>query len=78
MMRALMLSLLVLLGTGCAALDIGPQKDNRTWFTATCSGASNWEDCKQQAARACRNGYDVANQEENAVTLKRTFQYACK
>lgn len=77
-MKKISFGLLAILISGCAAMGIGQPPDKREWITVTCSGFSGWEACKQQALNACRNGYDVANQEENQVTQKRSMQYACK
>jgi hypothetical protein len=63
--------------TGCASLGIG-QPDKREWRVVACSGFRGWEDCKAIASRSCQKGYDIANQEENPVTQKRMFEYACK
>lgn len=77
-MKKISFCLLAVLLAGCAALGIDKQPDNRSWVSVTCSGFSGWESCKQQALNACPKGYDVANQEENQVTQKRSMQYACK
>lgn len=77
-MKNFSLALLAVLLAGCAALGIEKQPDNRSWVSVTCSGFSGWESCKQQASNACPKGFDVAMQEENQVTQKRSMQYSCK
>lgn len=70
--------LLMLLISGCSSLGLGQSQDKREWMAADCSGFKGWEGCKQQAMKSCKNGYDVANQEENPVTQKRSMLYSCK
>ncbi len=77
-MKQTALTLVLLVLSGCSAVFPNKTVDSRAWSKVTCSGTASWEDCKSAALRACPNGFDMANKEENAITLKRTFEFACK
>lgn len=64
--------------TGCAVFSPNAITDNRQWVAVSCSGFVGWEACHQSAARACPNGYDVANQLEKVREQHRSMEYACK
>lgn len=62
---------------GCGMQNTKPG-DGRQWMEISCSGFADWTKCHEKARRLCPGGYDLANQEENLVTQKRTMLVACK
>jgi uncharacterized protein YceK len=76
-MKKTPLILAALILSGCSAIFPNKTADTRAWSKASCSGGASWEDCKRTALRACPKGFDIANREENAITLERSFEFAC-
>jgi hypothetical protein len=62
---------------GCGMQNTKPG-DGRQWVEVRCSGFANWTQCHEKARRLCPDGYDMAYQEENLVTQKRTMEVACR
>lgn len=76
MKKSLPVLLLCLLAS-CGMKNTKPG-DGRQWVEISCSGFADWTQCHDKARQLCPGGYDVANQEENLVTQKRTMNVACK
>jgi len=46
--------------------------------TFTCSGYKTWQNCYEAANKACPNGYQILEKEENHVMQARTLRIECK
>lgn len=77
-MRSLQLIYLSMLLTACSTIFPDQASDKREWYSADCSGAAGWEVCLSKASRTCPNGFDTAKREESAITLHRSFEFACR
>ncbi|HEU4708833.1 MAG TPA: hypothetical protein VFS17_05930 [Methylophilaceae bacterium] len=75
MKRLLVIPFTLLLLAGCQTTG---KPDNREWTHLACSGASDWTACWRQAEKLCPRGFDIANQQEDRVGLRREVDVACK
>lgn len=76
------LSLIFLL-VGCAKLKTVQSPDFEktemlAGITLYCSGYKNWNHCYEAANKACPNGYQILEKEENHVMQARTLRIECK
>lgn len=82
-MKAFTLFLLAAVMSGCATGPFSEKRDlesssQQQGTVISCSGYKTWQDCNNEAAKLCANGYEVLAKEENINMQARSIRISCK
>jgi len=82
-MKKLAILLMMPIVTACASGPLSEHRDlesgeRQAGTVIYCSGYKTWRDCDHSAAKACPNGYDILEKEENLPTQSRMLRIQCK
>ena len=82
-MKSISFLTLIFLLVGCTNLKTVQSPDfekaeRLAGIALTCSVYKNWNHCYEAADKACPNGYQILEKEENHVMQARTLRIECK
>ena len=64
--------------SGCATQSQLAKVDQHASTEYSCSGIKSWNDCKQEALKACPEGFNIKSELENVLIQRRVFETTCK
>ena len=77
-MKNLLVTLSLVLISGCASKSQLAKVDDHEWTELKCSGFLTWNECRQEARAICPNGFYTSDYLENYTIQRREISVACK